>query len=94
PPELQDCFGWLNGKAYHCTSKAGMSEAEVAQAYTAFNTRVQGCLPGEWRTKERDMQRANARRVITYTSAATPVKIRISERSKRHGWFVDFYFLR
>ncbi|MFQ5589495.1 MAG: hypothetical protein ACE5F7_11730, partial [Nitrospiria bacterium] len=18
PPELQDCFGWLNGKAYHC----------------------------------------------------------------------------
>ncbi len=94
PPELKDCFGWLDGKAYHCTSEAGMNDTEVALAYDRFNKMIQSCLSKEWQTTEVNMQRANAKRFMTYASPSNPVEIKIGERSKRHGWFVDFYFKR
>ncbi len=94
PPDLQDCFGWLDGKAYHCKSKDGMNEMEVGEAYDTFKTKIRNCLSGDWTEKERDMKRANARRLITYTSSEHPVRIKVAERSKRRGWFVDFYFNR
>lgn len=92
PPELQDCFGWLNGKAYHCRTQDGLSEEEVALSYESYITAFQSCLTDQWQRKEANFDRVDKKRISTFTSDASPVKISIGERSKRHGWFVDFYF--
>lgn len=94
PFDLKLCFGWLNGKAYHCDSHDGMSESEVAIAYDGYIKLFEDCLTNRWQKKEVNVQRTNGRRIATFTSAESRVEIKIGERHKRHGWFVDFYFRR
>lgn len=94
PLDLKLCFGWLNGKAYHCDSHDGMSEDEVAIAYDDYIKLFEDCLTDTWQKKEVNIQRANGRRISTFTSDESRVEIKIGERHKRHGWFVDFYFRR
>lgn len=94
PPGMAECFGWLDGKAYHCSSEAGLSPDEVGKRYDRFNRSIQQCLSDQWVAKEVRVNRVSARRFITYTSASEPVNLRMSERNKRLGWYVDFYFRR
>ncbi len=94
PLDLKTCFAWLNGKAYHCDSHDGMNDVEVATAYDAYITLFENCLTNTWQKKEVNIQRANGRRISTFTSSKSRVEIKIGERHKRQGWFVDFYFRR
>ncbi len=94
PLDLKICFGWLNGKAYHCDSRDGMNEDEVGAAYDGYIKIFEDCLTDTWQKKEVNIQRVNGRRISTFTSSQSRVEIKIGERHKRHGWFVDFYFRR
>ncbi len=94
PPGLEECFGWLDGQAYHCRTPVGLDSEEASKVYETYNKTLRHCLPQRWETSERDAGRANARRIMTYASDSHFVKLSISERSKRKGWFVDFYFRR
>jgi len=94
PPGLEECFGWLDGQAYHCRTPAGLDYEEVAKAYETYKKTLRQCLPERWETTESDAERANAGRITTYASEGHFVKLSISERSKREGWYVDFYFRR
>lgn len=94
PLDLKMCFGWLNGKAYHCDSQDGMSTDEVGAAYDGYIKLFENCLTNTWKKKEVNIQRMNGRRITTFTSSESRVEIKIGERHKRHGWFVDFYFRR
>ncbi len=92
PPNLRDCFGWLNGKAYHCRTQDGLSEEEVAKSYESYLRIFQNCLTDQWQRTEANFKRMNRKRVSTFTSDSSRIKINIGEGSKRNGWFVDFYF--
>ena len=94
PPGMKECFGWRDGKAYHCSSEAGLSPDEVGKRYDGFNHAIHQCLPDEWLAKEVRVNRVSARRSTTYTSASETINLRVSERNKRLGWYVDFYFRR
>ncbi len=94
PLDLKHCFAWLNGKAYHCDSHDGMDESQVTVAYDDYITLFADCLTNTWQKKEVNIQRANGRRIATFTSDKSRLEIKIGERHKRHGWFVDFYFRR
>ncbi|VAX27278.1 hypothetical protein MNBD_NITROSPIRAE01-1924 [hydrothermal vent metagenome] len=94
PFDLKHCFAWLNGKAYHCDSHDGMDESQVTVAYDAYITLFEDCLTNIWKKKEVNIQRANGRRIASFTSDENRLEIKIGERHKRHGWFVDFYFRR
>lgn len=94
PPGLKECFGWLDGKVYHCRTTAGLSPEAVAEVYERYNRSLNECLPNHWQAKEKNVDRVNARRFMTYESASDPLTIRVGERNKRLGWYVDFYFKR
>lgn len=94
PPGLEACFGWLDGQAYHCRTPGGLDIEAVAALYDTYNKALRQCLPERWERSERDAGRANAGRIMTYRSDSHFVELRIGERSKRQGWYVDFYFRR
>ncbi|MFQ5597959.1 MAG: hypothetical protein ACE5GK_07900 [Nitrospiria bacterium] len=92
PQGFEICFGWRNGKAYHCRTSEGLSKEETADLYVHVNHSLQRCLQTEWQSKEKNVDRVNARRFMTYHSASHPITIRIGERNIRSGWIVDIYF--
>ncbi len=92
PPGFKECFAWLDGRAYHCTSRMGMTETEVRTTYNKVNDDLHQCLSSLWQIKEVDVQRTSGRRFSTYTSASNPIEIKVGERNKHLGWHVDFYF--
>ncbi len=94
PSGLENCFGWLDGQAYHCRTPAGLKAEQVEKVYERYNKTLRQCLPQRWERSERDAGRANVGRIMRYHSDSHFVSLQISERSKRQGWYVDFYFRR
>jgi len=94
PPGMKDCFGWRDGKAYHCSSDAGLNPMEVGQRYDDFKRAIEQCLGDQWASTETQVNRVSARRFVSYVSSEEKVSLRMSERNKRQGWYVDFYFRR
>jgi len=94
PPGMESCFGWRDGKAYHCSSEAGLTPEAVGRRYDDMKRRIRDCLPEPWVLTETRVNRVSARRFASFKSPEEKISLRMSERNKRQGWYVDFYFRR